>query len=754
MSNTNSAVRTEQQDRVRKSIPIGAIQTVGLAAICERGRIGTPVLTVEEGDWSSEFGDYVANGNGRAFAAAFYAEHPTGRLLTTRIAHFTDVTNASTGTATAGTLMLTTDALSASSGSLIGTNLAPFNLTAGDDLDIDVDGGGAATATFSAAAAALECATAETYALVNNQTLLVAFDGGSVQTVTFTTAQFVDIANATAEEVALSVSGQITGGQVTVTTAGTKVTITSDKEGTGSQVHVSGGTANGALGFSTSPVNGTGNVADINAVTVAEVKTIVEAAVSGCTVNDVSSAVEIVSDTTGASSSILVEAGSTADDELGLDNALHTGNAAGAKDTLKVDAKTPGAWCNTVSTKVEPATSGEADEFKLSLIRGGVTIESFDNLSMTDTAARYVETIINHASKGSKYIAVTDQDAAASSPADLPAQITSAVMAGGDDGLTSLADTDFVGGTGANGDVGLRTFDQVADISLLACPDRATSVVHNGMITYCDITRGGLIFAILDPPAGLNAQGMYDYVNTTALLYEATENAATYWPRVKVANPNKTVFGTADLLVVPPSGSVTGVYARVSASRVGGAFIQPAGKKAAVRPRTILGLEGDELEIHEVENPAKRGLLFQSNVNPICTEGGPVFFDGARNLDISGNWPSVGQRLGVQFVERSVITALGDLRHQNLDADFYAEAYSTVDAFLDRLTLAGAFKSRIPSQAYSVNFGSVLNPPAVQDGREARGRIGMATSKPGEFITIQVGPDQADLEGELAALAA
>jgi uncharacterized phage protein gp47/JayE len=104
---------------------------------------------------------------------------------------------------------------------------------------------------------------AETYALVNGQTLTVRVDGQSAaQTVTFNTGDFVDINNATAAEVAAVISTDLTTPSATGGTAGGAPTITSDS---GGSVRVTGGTANTALGFPTThtPV-GTANIAISN----------------------------------------------------------------------------------------------------------------------------------------------------------------------------------------------------------------------------------------------------------------------------------------------------------------------------------------------------------------------------------------------------------------------------------------------------------------------------------------------------------
>lgn len=91
---------------------------------------------------------------------------------------------------------------------------------------------------------------AETYALVDGMTLSVSVDGGGAQVVTFLAVNFDDIAEATAVEVAASITAGLTG--ATAEDDGGAPRITSDVFGATSSVQVTGGTANAVLGFPTS----------------------------------------------------------------------------------------------------------------------------------------------------------------------------------------------------------------------------------------------------------------------------------------------------------------------------------------------------------------------------------------------------------------------------------------------------------------------------------------------------------------------
>lgn len=735
MSQLASNVRFEDEARVGRVIPVGAILTLAMQGITERGPVGSTVLTFSFPDFQDSYGGYTADGNAAIVANAFF-DNGGSRLRMNRIVHHTDSSDASTKASAAATLELNTETLVASAGTVVSSNAEPYALANGDTLSFSVDGGGSDVATFNAAAATRTAGTTGTYNFsAGGETLTVSIDGGSVQTVTFQTSMFSTPSAATATEVAAAMNAQLTGCQVDVDSNAPR--ITSDRLGTGSGVNVSGGTANALLSYTTGNVAGTGDASDASAITNAEMKTLIEGDVTGVTASATSGGfLQVVTNTSGSGGSIQVEAVSTADDEIGFDNAQHDGTDAGAVATMTVDAKTDGAWANEVTVRISASSTGITGHFKLELIRSGATIESWDDLSADDTSDRFYEPIVNDPTTGSKYIVLTDLDAAVSAADQAPAVGTFGPLTGGDNGLTSLADSDFNGGTGNNGDVGLRVFDRHTDIDVLISPDRATSSHHNAMVTYCDITRSGELFTILDPPEGLTAQGMATYVMTTAALFGLSENAAIYWPRVKVLNPNKTVFGTDTKLTVPPSGHIAGVYARTDASKVGGVFEQPAGQDDEFLPRGI-----EELETEEVKDLKKRELLFPLNVNPISQEEGTqIFIDGARNLDITGNWPSVGEARGVIFVKKRLKPALGFIRHRNLKPRLFNDGKMTVETFMDSLRDNQAFN------AYTIDFGESLNNAASRAQRQVRARLGIDMYGIGEFVIVFVGPDSTNLE--------
>jgi phage tail sheath protein FI len=420
--------------------------------------------------------------------------------------------------------------------------------------------------------------------------------------------------------------------------------------------------------------------------------------------------------------------------------------AAAPLDTLRVDGKWDGAYGNDLQVIVGIPTSGAANELNLIVLDNGLIVETFPNLSMDPASPRYVEAVVNDIAAGSHLIVVTDLLSATAAPGNLPALGTSALLTGGDDGLAGLADTDFTGS--AAGQMGLHAFDTVLAMTILIVPGRATAGVHNAMIAYCETTRDKGCFAVLDPPAHQSAVGIIAYADTTAALLGLSELGALYWPRVQVLNPSTTVFGNSATLVVPPSGHIAGVFARIDGSRPGGVFIPPAGIENGVL-QGVVGFETDE-----VLDEAKRDLVFPKRINPLTAfSGAPRHIDGARTLKGDGNFPTVAERRGVSFIEQSLKVGLLFAKHRNNTEALRAQVSRSVEAFLLVQLKNGAFASTDPKTAYFVDFGDTLNPPSVAAAGQLVGRIGLATAKPAEYIVLRISQDTRALDAELTAAA-
>ncbi len=343
---------------------------------------------------------------------------------------------------------------------------------------------------------------------------------------------------------------------------------------------------------------------------------------------------------------------------------------------------------------------------------------------------------------------MTDLAPALVAPDDRPANATQ-TLTGGGDGLAGINDNDFVGSPA--GLTGIRAFDQLSNVRLLIVPGRATATVHNAMLTYCSTVRAQDMFTILDPPAGLTAAQMISYVKSTALLQNTVDSGfgAIYWPRIKVDNPDATLFGNARVVVVAPSGYLAGMYARTDGAKPGGVYEAPAGNEIG----QLIGMRG--VENKEVNDERKRDLLYPELINPItAVDGQTAYVDGCRTLNSTGNFPTIGERRGIIYITTALILGLQFAKFRKIKESTREQLARTGEAFMNTQTRNDAFASDIPAKAYFLDFGDALNPASAAFQRKIVGRLGVATAKPAEFIVIKLSQDTRALDAELAALAA
>lgn len=416
--------------------------------------------------------------------------------------------------------------------------------------------------------------------------------------------------------------------------------------------------------------------------------------------------------------------------------------------TATVDGKTDGTYGNNLSIKISAATDGESDHWNLSVLDDGVVVEVFPNLSFTAADENFSETVINSEATGSKLIKYTEV------LVTRPVDGTFGPMTGGDDGLIGIVDADYIGAE--PGDTGLFALDIVINLTLLIVPGVATSGVHNAMITYVEVTRDGRMFAVLDPPSGETASEIVTYVETTAAILNLSEYAVIYWPRVKIINPDRGVYGNVDQITVPPSGFVCGVYARTDTAQPGGVYQPPAGIERGV----IFGVVGFEDDPngkpeHEVVDEKKRDIVFPKRINPITAfEGTPRHIDGSRTLKGNGNFPYVAERRGVIFIENTLRVGLLFAKHSNNTPKLRARVRRTITSFLIDQMKNDAFRSQNPSTAFFVDVSGGLNPTVDQFSGKLTARVGLATNKPAEFIILLIAQDTRALEEEIEAAAA
>jgi phage tail sheath protein FI len=731
---SSKVVIVEEPPRIR-GVPAAPTAVAGAVGITERGPIGKPVVCTSFEDYQRAFGGFTTNSD-VALAAIGFFQNGGSELWVVRTAHYKDITEPTTATAVKATGMLTTPG--AATPALVASSAAaPLSLAAGAKVVVSSGGGPDQSVTIQGTAAQITSGSTGPFALADGQTLGVTIDNEIEQIVTFAASDFANIAAATPQEVAAVLNTQISGGKSEI--LGGRVAVLSDTVGLASRVAVTSGTALAAFGFGTGKVSGTGNVQNVRAVALAELTTLLIATIPALAVVPQAGGLwGLATVAVGAAVTLQVRAATAAG--FGLDQTLHKGSDSGATNAFRVEGCDPGAYANQIVVAIEAPSNGGAQSFDFVVLEDGVFKESFPNLSADPKNSAYVGTVVNDPSRGSQLVRVVDLGLP-SHPAPAAQSVS---LTGGDDGLTGLDDADFVGF--ATSKTGLQALNQVQDLALLLVPGRATPAVHNAMLSYCEQDRGGLVFAVLDPPEGAGAADMAKYVEVTAGLLNLSEHGAIYWPRVLVLNPDTTVFGSTSTIAVPPSGILCGVCARTDSARPGGVYDPPAG----IDRGQMTGVVG--FENNEVLEEAKRDLVYPKRINPLTTGTGlPRFIDGSRTLKGDGNFPYVAERRGVSFIEKSLRLGLQPARHSNNTASLRAMVRRTVTAFLLVQMNNGAFRSTDPKLAFFVDCGDALNTPTVIFSGQLLLRVGLATNKPAEFIILRISADTRALDEQLAA---
>jgi hypothetical protein len=721
-----SSIQVVEEQPQIGTLPELASAVPAFVGLTEKGPLDTPTEISSWDEYLEVFGTYKSGCLLPLATRSFFANGGDRCVILRRLG---------AGYASS-TIALQTPATGATSASVLSSNTETFELAAGDYLDISVDQDPDDQAVFDAAAGYIESNDTWPVSDQDTKTLLLTVDGGTQQSMTFS-GSTTTIAN-----VVDQINQNMTG--VSAFENSGEVRIASDKQGTDSTIVLAG---DNTITWA-SPVDGTGDVADISAVTAAEAIAVIENDVANCTVTAVGGAIQIAADSTGTGSYIQVQATSTAETKFGLATSEVQGTTGAAQDTLTCAAKYAGVWGDDLQIQITPPTSskqtGNTAEFNLTVLKSSVVVEVWENLSMLDTATNFAETIINDSSTGSTYITVTDEDCTLTAPADRPDGSYT-----GDSAVTSdlTSGSDGAAATGATF-TGGDDFDalEAEDIDLLAVPDGTSTAdrltIATAMDIFCRVTRETDVFGVCDPPSGLAKAAMRTHGDTLP----GSESISVFWPRVRIPNPNKTILGSSDLLVIPPSGTICGIMARNDNDKKVGPFAQPAG----VYDGQMLGVVDLESDNHEVIRLSTRKEVYPDRINPITwMKGYGVFVDGVYTKKADGNFPTIGERRGVSHINRTLKTGLQWVRHQGNTSALRGIVERTVYGELLDWCALGAFASMTPSQAFIVDAdvpGTGINNARARAQYKLYVRYGIATAKPSEFIILLVSQDTRALQ--------
>ena len=356
-------------------------------------------------------------------------------------------------------------------------------------------------------------------------------------------------------------------------------------------------------------------------------------------------------------------------------------------------------------------------------------LERWENLSLGPNSLNYVETLLNDNLTGSIYVKAV----AAAGASALQPVVASGALSGGADEISGFVVSDITG-VAANR-TGLRSLDDNNQINLLCIPfgnrfDNKEADTHKAMLDYAKERMD--LFAILDPKA--------DQTPAEALAYRNNDLGvdsywgAMYYPRLKIQDPARP--STNATLVIPPSGHIAGLYARVAGlpGIDGGISASPAGLSNRGQIQRIIGLE-------RPVSDTDQGSLNPAGVNcirllPSSTGVPGIFVFGARTLSDNPNFRYIAARRTMTYIEQTIKLRTRFAIFKKNGPDLWTTMRSTIESFLTAEWTDGNLSGDRESDAYFVELGeSTTSAADIQNGI-VRGKVGVSLFRPAEFIVF------------------
>jgi len=278
----------------------------------------------------------------------------------------------------------------------------------------------------------------------------------------------------------------------------------------------------------------------------------------------------------------------------------------------------------------------------------------------------------------------------------------------------------------------LVTQQALDDVSIVAAPGHTAWAewqgIQGAVISHVERPRAYRI-AVLDVPVGNtlgDARSVRSRIDST--------KAALYYPWVTVNNPLARP-GRDDIpreINLPPSGFVTGIYARNDVQR--GVHKAPANE-------VVRGALRFETDINHAEQEALNPI----GVNCLRFFPGRGFrVWGARTVSSDPEWKYVNVRRYFNYVERSVDQGTQWAVFEPNGEALWRNVSQTIGDFLYNEWRSGALLGGSPKEAYFVKCDrSTMTQNDLDNGRLIC-LVGIAVLKPAEFVIFRIGQKTAD----------
>jgi phage tail sheath protein FI len=324
------------------------------------------------------------------------------------------------------------------------------------------------------------------------------------------------------------------------------------------------------------------------------------------------------------------------------------------------------------------------------------------------------------------------------------ALIGSVTLSGGNDGVKPPPAA-LEGQVGSPDDprilaTGLANLAEVDDIAIVALPDAGTYGFPNPddeALTLCRVATQALIshaedcryrIAVVDPPARQSLNGVRQFRSSFD-----SSHAAMYHPWIEILDPlSRASVAVTERLLLPPSGFVTGIYARNDVER--GVHKAPANE-------IVRGLTRFEVNV----NTGRQEVLNPEGINALrFLEGRGNRVWGARTMSSDPEWRYVNVRRFFAYLEHSIDKATQWAVFEPNGPRLWANVRTMVEDFLLVQWRDGALLGSKPEEAYFVRCDRTTMTQNDLDSGRLVCLVGVAPVKPAEFVIFRVGQWTAD----------
>jgi phage tail sheath protein FI len=441
-------------------------------------------------------------------------------------------------------------------------------------------------------------------------------------------------------------------------------------------------------------------------------------------------------------------------------------------------------WDSALTAPINFANpiSFETVEFSLTVSLNGTPKEIFSGLSLEKTNVHYIETAVNAAA--SQFIQAKDLHSPAAYPDRMPDQTAPQLnggilrLWGGRDGIAAITALDFMGDPGSEIKRGLRTLEDVEQVSIVCAADlliepsaavqykplpqvipdpclpgalnasasktvplpveaspqlSITDVFHvqQAMILHCQAMRYRV--ALLDPPDFGYPRDRIDLGEIQSWRQRFDSSfAALYFPWLLVSDP--LLLNNQIVRRIPPSGHAAGVCALTDTTV--GVHKAPAN----------VPLQWAQDVTSEVTD-SMQGFLNPLGVNCIRSfRGRGLRIFGARTLSSETSWEFLNVRRLLCMIEHALEVALQWAVFEPNNFYLWQKIRLSAMTFLTALWQKGALTGDTPADAFFVNCDQLTNPVSATSNGQMLAVIGVAPTLPAEFVIFKIGRTENTLE--------